>query len=72
MSVQWFGEWELHTWTLDDDTLVRPWIVFRGHAMSIDDDANIDFAGSRHAPLDAIKALIAAHEAWLAKQEGKV
>jgi len=69
MSVQRFGEWELVTWSLDDDVTFRPWLVSAGHTISIDDGGDVDFSGSRHAPLDAIKALIAAHEAWLAKQE---
>ena len=71
MSVQRFGEWVLEHFsghygpdlslgsTLRISTDESSW-----HLCSVDGNC-------AYIPLDAIKALIAAHEAWLAKQEGR-
>lgn len=71
MSTQRFGEWRVD----DHDGDLGP-------ELFNDICGDIIVTGSKawhlrtrnkgaHVPLDAIKALIAAHEAWLAKQEGK-
>ena len=65
-------------WTLETQPYQRPRLEhFDAEETTVEfsDDGRLRFDGFgdvEFIPLDAIKALIAAHEAWLSKQEEKL